>query len=349
MMRSPSWLPVLAAASVLIAGCGGGATPALTEEELDRLRADPRMVRLDGILERADTLLVPSVYAHYSISYQGTTASDDLVERVHCNGASCTGDEDSEFAIEDLTDPLTGVELTSVELGSHSGFDTLIAGGRIDISEALSDVDPDITITSVPSARSYGFWGEYGAAALQIADGPLSFRFGADALTGTMRSASGFAAGEATGTSPAGLGSATWSGIAEAAAADTFERRRGTATVTIADLSLSSPRVGVEIDVPGFAIDSSAWSDIPLANGRYASGTPGHDYLAGDFHGPEPRGDLRHLRHGRPRRSVRRETKRIDGRPSRTSGGRPARTSPDVDRPGEHGGFPSRLGPAHPF
>lgn len=287
MMRTPLWLPVLAAAAVLLAGCGGGAAPPLTEEELDRLRADPRMVRLGGILERADTVLAPSIYGHYSLSFQGTTTSEDWVERVHCTGVRCVGGEDTEIVIEDLTDPLTGVELTSVELGSHGGFDTLIAGGRIDISEGISDLGPDIAITSVPSGRSYGFWGEYGAAALEIVDGPLSYRFGTDALTGTVRAAGGFAAGEAAGTSPTGLGSATWSGIAEAAATDTFERRRGTATVTIADLSLSSPRVGVEIDVPGFAIDSPAWSDIPLANGRYASGTAGLDYLAGDFHGPD--------------------------------------------------------------
>ena len=287
MMRTPPWLPVLAAAAVLLAGCGGGAAPALTEEELDRLRADPRMVRLDGILERADTLLAPSIYGHYSLSAQGLTLSEDWVEPVDCTGARCTGGEDTEIVIEKLTDPLTGIELTFVELGSRGGFDTLRAGARLDISEGLSDVSPDITITSLPSGRSYGFWGEYGAASLDILDGPLSFRFGGNTLTGTMRSASGFAAGEATGTSPAGLGSATWSGIAEAAATDTFERRQGTATVTIADLSRSSPRVGVEIDVPGFAIGSPAWSDIPLANGRYASGAAGLDYLAGDFHGPD--------------------------------------------------------------
>ena len=39
----------------------------------------------------------------------------------------------------------------------------------------------------------------------------------------------------------------TWQGIAEAASTGTFERLQGTATVTIADLSL--PRVGVAIDV----------------------------------------------------------------------------------------------------
>ena len=286
MMRTPPWLPVFAAAAaaVLLAGCGGGAAPALTEEELNQLRSDPRMVQLDGVLDRADTLLAPSIYGHYTLSAGGLTLSEDWVEPVDCTGARCTGGEDTEIVIENLTDPLTGIEFTFVELGSRGGFDTLRSGARLDISEGLSDVSPDITITSLPSGRSYGFWGEYGAASLDILDGPLAFRFGGNTLTGTVRAASGFATGEATGTNPAGLGSATWSGIAEAAATATFERREGTATVTIADLS--QPRVGVAIDVPGFAIDSPAWSDIPLANGRYATGTAGQDYLAGDFHGP---------------------------------------------------------------
>ena len=99
-----------------------------------------------------------------------------------------------------------------------------------------------------------------------------------------MRVASAFAAGEATGTNPTGMGSATWSGIAEAASTSTFQRREGIATVTIAELS--RPRVGVEINVPGFAIDSSTWTGIPLTNGHYASGTVGSDYLEGHFHGP---------------------------------------------------------------
>lgn len=284
MIRTPPWLPVVAVAAVLLAGCGGGAAPTLTEEELDRIRADPRMVRLDGILERADTLLVPNSYGRYSLSFPEFTGSHDLVEQFHCTGTRCTGDDGGELAIEELRDPLTGVPLTFAELGSRGGFDTLIARVRFDPSEGIPDLDPATTIISFPPVLRYWSWGEYGSAALQVADGPLSFRDGGITVTGSMHWASGFAAGEATGTNPAGLGSATWNGIAEAASTDTYERRQGTATVTIADLSM--PRVGVEIDVPGFAIDSPAWSDILLANGRYAAGTAGLDHLAGDFHGP---------------------------------------------------------------
>ena len=82
---------------------------------------------------------------------------------------------------------------------------------------------------------------------------------------------------------PAGLGTATWTGIAEAASTRTFQWRPGTASITIADLS--HPRVSVDIDVPGYAIDAPAWADIPLASGRFAIGTAGSDYLEGNFHG----------------------------------------------------------------
>ena len=50
-------------------------------------------------------------------------------------------------------------------------------------------------------------------------------------------------------------------------------RRRGSATVTIADLS--RPRAGVETGVPGFAIGSPAWPGSPLAGGGFASGSAG--------------------------------------------------------------------------
>ena len=81
-----------------------------------------------------------------------------------------------------------------------------------------------------------------------------------------------------------GAGRAIWRGIAEAASTATFERLTGAATVTIADLS--RPRVGVAIDVPGHRIGAPGWADMPLLNGRFATGTAGTDYLAGDFHGP---------------------------------------------------------------
>ena len=165
-------------------------------------------------------------------------------------------------------------------LGARGGFDTVAATGGFEIPERLGDV----TVTAAPEVESWGFWGEHGSAAVLIAAGDLSGRIGDVPFTGDFDLAAAYALGDVSGTNPAGLGSATWKGIAEAVSRDGFERHPGTATVTIADLS--RPRVGVAIDVPGQEIGAPGWADMPLDAGSFASGTAGSDYLAGNFHGP---------------------------------------------------------------
>ena len=93
-----------------------------------------------------------------------------------------------------------------------------------------------------------------------------------------------YVAGDASGTDPAGTGSATWTGIGEATATGTLTRLRGTATVTIVDPPRT--RVGVAIDVPGHDIGAPGWADMPLNHGRFGAGTAGTDSLEGSFHGP---------------------------------------------------------------
>ena len=80
-------------------------------------------------------------------------------------------------------------------------------------------------------------------------------------------------AGDATGTNPTGMGAATWTGIAEAAATGTFELLQGIATVTTADLL--RPEGDVAIDVPGHHIGAPGRADMPLENGRFGAGTAG--------------------------------------------------------------------------
>ena len=121
-------------------------------------------------------------------------------------------------------------------------------------------------------------------AALTLGTGRLSGEAEGAAFTGQFGIASAYAAGDASGSNPTGMGSATWRGLAEAARKDTLERLRGTATVTIADLA--QPRVGVSIDVPGHAIGAPGWADMALDEGRFASGSAGTDWLSGSFHGP---------------------------------------------------------------
>ena len=262
-------------------GGGGGSGSGLSDEELDRVRSDPRVVRLGGILERADTLLLPSVRLNYSLSAQGQTLSDRLVERFSCSGARCVGQDGTVVTVADLLDPDTDIDLTEVTLGSRSGFDTVTTAAKFDTSSSVQGV----TVTDFPSASSYGFWGTYGFAAVEIGDGGLAGRSRGVSFTGNMSWAGAYVVGDAAGTNPGGIGSATWRGIAEAAPTRTFQRRQGTATVTIADLS--RPRVGVDIDITGFPIGSPAWSDMRLARGHFATGSVGTDRLEGNFHGPD--------------------------------------------------------------
>lgn len=263
---------------LFMSACGGGGNsgPGLSDDELDVVRSDSRIVRLGGIVERADTLLIPSSRVRYSVSVQGQTVSERLVEPYSCARARCVGNAGTEITVADLLDSGVDFDLTQVTLGSRGGFDTVTTAGKIDISNSISGV----TITDFPIALSYGFWGLHGFAAVEIGDGPLSGRIQGVSFRGDASRAAAYVLGDASGTNPTGTGSATWSGIAEAGSTRTFQRRQGTATVTIADLSRPS------VDVAGFPIGSSAWSDMPLVSGGFATGRVGTDRIQGNLHGP---------------------------------------------------------------
>ena len=282
-------IPAFLAPALMLAACdGGGGSPTPPDGELDRLRSDPKIVRLEGIIQRSDTLLIPSNHFHYTITAEGETVSERLVERTSCAGSRCVGEDGTETTVGDLIDfedPFADIGSTAVNLGSRSGFDTITATGNLDIEADVSADAADFRLAADLNVDNYGFWGEHGFAAVQLLAASLSGQAEGTPYHGKASYAAAFAVGDATGTNPVGMGSATWRGIAEAASTRTFERRQGAATVTIADLS--RPRVSVGIDVPGYAIDASAWADMPLAGGRFASGTTGRDYLEGNFHGPD--------------------------------------------------------------
>ena len=166
------------------------------------------------------------------------------------------------------------------EIGRRGGFDTVTTTGAFAVTETL----PGLSLTVSPEVTGYGFWGEHGFAVLALGSGTLSGTIDGTAYTGDFASAQAWAAGDATGSNPAGTGSATWRGIAEASPAGTGERLMGTATVTIANLA--RPRVGVAIAVPGHDIEAPGWASMALRQGRFATGTPGSDHLRGSFHGP---------------------------------------------------------------
>ena len=289
MKTKPFGVVVIATAASMLVACGGSSDrPMLTDDEIDRVLSDPAVTRLEGILERSDTLLVPSLHLYYSLSAEGTTLDDRMVEGFSCTGASCAADDGTALSVQDLIDPADQVRNppdeirpTEIAIESRGGFDTVTLGALFEASESVEGV----TITSAPTVFSYGFWSEHGFGGVLVADGSISGSIQGTPFTGEFGSAQAFAGGEAAGTNPTGMGSATWRGIAEAASTSDFERHEGTATVTIADLS--RPRVGVGIEISGQDIGASEWADMPLVDGRFTSGgVDTGDYLAGGFHGP---------------------------------------------------------------
>ena len=272
-MKAPG---VLAFAALALAACGGGggAEPGGTRP------ADPVM-RLEEVLEVSDTLLVSGFRTRYRVSGGGETLAADSHEAFTCAGARCVSEEGAAITAADLAGPdAPAVSGAGADFGSRGGFDTAAARGTLEVTESV----PGVRVRAAPTIHSYGFWGEHGHAALELGSGPLTGEVDATAFTGEFAFARAYAAGEASGANPAGAGSATWRGIVEASPVGAFERLQGTVTVTIADLA--QPRVGVAVDVPGHEVDAPGWADVPLAAGRFATGTAGSDYLAGSFHGP---------------------------------------------------------------
>ena len=271
---------------LMLSACGGGGgngtAPTLTETELEDLRSDPRIIRLDRIAEQATTVIITGVYLEYDISVGGTREGDSLYESISCTGTRCISETGEVVArtgqdLFDSDDP--DINVNEVVLGSRDGFDTGV------LTQSFEWSIPGVTITSLPSATSYGIWGDYGFAAVEIMNGPFAARADGQTANGTLSLATSFAAGIPTGTNPVGVGSARWSGVATAASVSTFQRREGTTILTIADLA--APRISADIDIPGYAIGSSFWINMPLEGGLFSAGIPGVDYIGGGFGGPQ--------------------------------------------------------------
>lgn len=281
-------LPLTAAfltAVLALGACGGGGGPATDPGGPPPSDSDdPRVAQLGELLERADALRMSGMHARWSLAAAGEeTIEDAFVDAVSCSGARCVAADGTATTVRDLLDTSSGgPDLESIEaaLGTRGGLDTVTASGSFELTETL----PDLAVTASPEVTSYGFWGVHGFAALTLGAGPLAAQIEGTAYNGDFSMAQAYVAGDAAGTNPAGMGSATWTGIAEASPTGTFERLTGTATVTITDLS--RPRVGVAIDVPGHDIGTPGWADMPLAGGGFSAGTAGTDYLEGAFYGP---------------------------------------------------------------
>ncbi len=267
------------AAAVALAACGGGGGSSSPGEPGAGSglsgSANEDVARLGGVLERADTLLMTGSRTHASLMAEGGAAIEDSsVEGVTCAGGRCVAADGTATTVADLFDASAsgamGPETIEASLGTRGGFATATTRESLEV------------LSASPEVTSWGFWGEHGFAVLALGEGPLAATIEGTAYTGDFSLARAYVAGDATGTNPAGTGSATWRGIAEASPTGTFERLMGTATVTIADLS--QPRVDVGIDVAGHTIGD--WTGMALAGGRFAAGVAGTDHLSGAFHGP---------------------------------------------------------------
>lgn len=255
MMMPWSLRIALLAGVWVLAGCGGsGDPPAPRESE-----------------QRAAVPLLSEVYFDYELIRDGAAPITETgTETVSCPDGGCV--------VRDLR-LLSG----SPGTGMRAGFDTVTGRtGQVTVRETVAGVA--VTAGEAPFTR-YGFWAGHGYAALEVGAGGLSVEIdrGPSPWSGTFRTAQAWTGGEASGTNPAGTGSATWRGIAEAAVTATFERVQGTVEVSIADLS--RPRVDVAVDLDG-AGRPLGWTGIQPRDGRFVSGAAGSDYLAGRFHGP---------------------------------------------------------------
>ena len=276
---------------LLLAGCGGkggGNGDAMPDDEIMQLASDPRVMRLEGIVERTTTLLIPGVNVRYSILGETTTKS---FQEISCSGDTCAGTgvtlNLTATILTDLIDPNIDISVSEANLQSRDdGFDTAFIEGSLDTLD-IGALFPEITIDQIPEGFGYGFWGEHGMAGLSFVDGPFSGRVTNIPFSGDMTVAIPFALGDVSGSNPGRNGSATWTGIAEVVAIRTFRRQEGIATLTIPDLLASTLTVSVGIDVAGNPIGKPGWTKMPLAGGRFMFKDAGDDYLEGNFHGAD--------------------------------------------------------------
>ena len=274
------------------------------DEPLQGSQATSAETRAERILQQADTVLIPGAYASGTITAQGITQSFADFEPISCSPTQCVTLVD---VSEDLVGSVSGADpaqgegiaeavatTRNVTLATHGGFDVGETRETLNLSRAVS-IAPGFSLTRVDAGMTtYGLWGEHGWAGVMVMAGRMAGSVEEEGPFSTdLEAIMAMAAGSASGTNPTGLGRATWEGVAEAVDTSTFERRQGTATVTIPELS--EPLVGVDISVPGYAIGSPDWAAMPLYDGRFAFGVDGRFVsggrsgasIEGNFHGPE--------------------------------------------------------------
>lgn len=284
---TPWWLGGVGLALALTLGaCGGGGNGGggpITTPTDPADPADSQATRLETLLDQADILQSSNVWSRFTI----TTPVETTVvpqEAVTCTGTRCTTPLNEQgVTISDLLTPAATGAAPTTPLSMRDGLDTLRTTTELDPTTNRSV--PGVELTATVTQTNYGVWGTYGFAALIVGTGALTGTLDDDPVSGTLHVARAYALGDASGSNPAGTGSATWTGPVEAAATTTFERLTGTVRLHVPDLA--APRLGVTVTVPDHAIGpTGGWTDLSLTDGRFATGMPGRDRLEGHFAGP---------------------------------------------------------------
>ncbi|MCY4486833.1 MAG: hypothetical protein OXF11_06905 [Deltaproteobacteria bacterium] len=262
-------LALLALLALFGCGGGGGGEPQVPP---------PVDVKWTEVMEDANTLLIPGIHGFYDLSVGGTRVSEVVNAPLSCDGAGCAN-EGEPLAVSAIFDD----ELEVLETGRRGSFQTMTAT-QGDERDALNPGIIDVAPTTLPDLRAYGLWGNHGFAAVMLAHGPVADTTDGVELTGRISFALPVALGDSPGSSPSGMGGATWRGIASAVSLTTYEVEDGTSVITIPDLA--SPRVNVDVLIDSQSVAKPSWRGLALTGGRYAAGTFGEDRLDGIFAGP---------------------------------------------------------------
>ncbi len=262
----------LAAALALAACGGGGGSPSGDGPQPPVTGPQPPVTEPRPPAAGSSAAQVVSwLHFGYTLERDGALSiEEDGSVPLSCPAAGCAASD-----LRDLSD--TG------GAGTRDGFGTVTrTTGGPPLTRVFSGASATV---SNASFTRYGFWGEHGYAAVEIGAGTLAAEADGQLWSGRFDAAYAWAAGEASGTSPAGTGSATWRGIAEAARTADFARLTGTAELRIADLS--RPLVDVDIDLDdGGAGVALRWIGMTPSDGGFGKGTAGTDRIDGHFHGP---------------------------------------------------------------
>ena len=281
------WIVPALTGLLVVGACGGGGGDGPTTTEPPTITEPPRderIVRLEGIVERADSLFISG--ENYLITTPPLPRYAIRFRPSFCGQGSCfmieetaSGAAPYDYTLEqhlaNLGFDAEEIDDTVFTLGQRDGMDTLVHSSTDTLTDAGSTYD--LTF------EEYGFWGDHGFASIFL--NTTSDTSGA----GDSQIGRAVAFGDLTGSRPsvAGGGSATWSGPAEAFDTAFHDRWEGTATITMPDLT--GVRVDVDIVIEGLSITpASAWNDIIVgSDGEFDSFEHTDGRVLGAFYGPD--------------------------------------------------------------